>query len=255
MFKRYFEYIGITKEEHPHPKENYKAATTTELARLYLAYLDKLSKAHVERTQTVETKISQIIGQSSVVISISSLFISTIAERFSDINLYFRIYLLVLFAIVFLHFILAINHAIKLLLVDKNRYMLGSTSTVTRDERPTTQLKFLNEEIKDSVDSINFNAGATNKMASNLVYASRCFRLGIWYLVGLTISILLSIAIVKKGPSIMTITNIKELNEQNLQNGQIKAEDEIKQLKAQVDSLRKQSAKAEAKKDKQLKKQ
>ncbi len=113
----------------------------------------------------------------------------------------------------------------------------------------------MNGEIDDSVKMINFNASATNKMASNLVYASRCFRLGIWCLAILTVSILLSIAIVKKSPPSMTITNIKELNDKSLQNQQLKTQEEIKQLKAQVDSLRQQSAKEKEEKSKPLEKQ
>ncbi|MFB0495014.1 hypothetical protein ABID99_001251 [Mucilaginibacter sp. OAE612] len=254
MFKRYLEYIGFTENEYPYHKEQYKPATTTDAARLYLDYLDKLAKAHAERTQTIETKVSQIIGQSSTVISITSLFISLFAERFSGLNLYVSTFLLILFIILFLHFILAIHYAIKLHLINKSRYMYGSTSTVTSEKRASTLLKFMNGEIDDSVKMINFNANATNKMASNLVYASRCFRLGIWFLAVLTISVLLSIAVVKKSSPSITISNIKDLNEKSVRDLQIKTDTEVKQLKMQVDSLRGQLKKAMEKKEQLLQK-
>ena len=246
MIKKYFEYIGFSKNEYPYAREKYKDSSTIEIAGQYLSYLDKLRQAHSERTQTIETKNSQIIGQSSIVISIISLFIPIFAEHFSQLNIYFKLYLVLIFVLLLLHFILAINHAIKLLLIDKNRYMFGSTSTISSEKRPQTTLAFLNEEISDLIKSINFNASATNKMASNLVYASRCFRLGIWYFSVLTMSVLLSITVLEKSPQNMSISNIKDLTEissRSYQLRQLGLVREIKQLRAVVDSLRRNSKK------------
>lgn len=212
MITKYLDYVGLCKNEYPRKKETYLPIADKKLSKSYLVYLEDLKITQDKRQQTIESKNSQIMGQSSIVISIVSLFVPLFANQLNDLELIFKIPLLVIFVVLFFHFILAIIHAIKMLQIDKTRYMEGSTTTVTKDDRAKTEESFINEQIVDLVRMINYNNSVTNLSASNLVYASRCFRVGVITFLVFILSLLLSFTGLKKTIPNVTIPNIKELN-------------------------------------------
>jgi Ca2+/Na+ antiporter len=207
---RYIEYIGFVKDEYPVKKEIYQIATSDSFAQKHLQYLNELNKTHENRQLTIENKNSQIIGQSSIVISIVALFIPLIITNLSDLSLWVRVLLIILFILLLAHFALAIFHATKTLEADKNRYMTGATSSVTKATRAATEEKFTEMQIQDLVHIVNFNNAVTNRTAANLVYASRCFKTGnIGFAIFSCLLISLS-TIITKEPEKVNVVNLGE---------------------------------------------
>ena len=236
MIKRYLEYIGLCKNEYPKKRETYTAAGIN-MAREYLAYLHGINAARDARQNTIETKTSQIIGQSSIVISIVSLFIPLFADKLADLNYFVKWTLLAVFIILVFHFIFATLHALKNLQIEKSQYMEGSTTTVTKDARATNECDFINEQIFDLVRIINHNNPLTNKAAAGLVYASRCFKIGTGTFLIFILTLLICFSTTTKTTDAIRIENIAEMD--TTTSTQLsKLQDEIKTLTIQIDSLK-----------------
>ncbi|WP_299568492.1 hypothetical protein [uncultured Pedobacter sp.] len=233
----YFEYLGLTKDEYPRISVPYQATTDLEMAKHYLAYLREVNETRNTRQNTIETKTSQIIGQSSFIISIIALFIPLLADQFSDLGTAIKYILVVFFIFLVLHFILATVHALQNLQIEKSRYMEGSTRTVTKETRAVTELDFLNEQIKDLIAMINHNNSVTNKAAAGLVYAARCFKMGIWIFLIFIFSLLVAASTLTKQET-LAISNLKELRLGEIYTEQNKNKEATKALEKQIDSLK-----------------
>lgn len=238
MIKKYKEYFGLVKEDYPRRREKYKLSRDLVIAKEYLKYLENLKVSHDSRQLTIETKNSHIIGQSSVVISIVSLFIPLFADKLNDLHIVIKTLLLIVFIGLVLHFIMAIFHAIKMLQIEKSRYMEGATSTITKENRSTTELAFVNEQIKDLVLIINYNNSITNKSAANLVYATRSFKTGIGIFSAFILILLVSFWAVRKEVPVVSISNLKELKNEQMRNEQSIIKAQILQLQKMTDSLK-----------------
>ena len=215
MIKKYLEFIGFGKNETPYRREKYAVHKDLKMAKSHLKYLEDLKQTQDNRQQTIEAKNSQIMGQSSIVISIVSLFIPILATQFEGLAFYVKIPLILVFLFLVIHFIISLHHALKTLQVDKTRYMEGSTSTVTKENRATSEKEFIDEQIKDLVLIINYNNSVTNLSASNLVFASRNFRIAIMSFLFFILSLMISFFSLKETISKVVITNIKDLKSQD----------------------------------------
>jgi hypothetical protein len=236
MLKKYFDYIGLCKNVYVRKCEVYTPATEIKIAREYLAYLQGVNATRDARQITIETKTSQIIGQTSIVISIVSLFVPLFADKFNDLDHSIKWTLLVVFTVLIFHFILATLHALKNLQIEKSRYMEGSTTTVTKETRAKTELEFINVQIKDLVNIINYNNPLTNRAAAGLVYASRCFKIGTGTFFIFILGLLVCFTSMTKTAESIRIENIKELKDETSKQLP-KMQIEINTLKTRLDSL------------------
>lgn len=207
----YLKHIGLIHTNPPHIPQIYKFARKLELLKIYRTYLIDLRQNQDSRLNTIESKNSQLIGQSSIVISIVALFIPLFINNLNTLNVWVKIPMITLFIGLILHFILTILHASKTLEIDKSKYMTGSTKTITKADRSTTEGTFINNENKDLVRIINHNNKIINRTASNLVYASRCFKIAIIGFLFFSFFLLTTILVVRKQPETITISNINEL--------------------------------------------
>ncbi len=190
MINRYLVYIGLRKEK-PHEvelseeekqeieNEKIYSYADEQMAPVYLEYVEKVNKNQEARLQTIESKSFQLIGQSSIVISVAGLFIPLFVDKLKNISIIYNGILVLVFLLVISHFVLSIYYAARMMLVNKYWFMSGATRTVTKSKRLTTKNAFVNEEIKDLVASIRHNNDLTDTIAINLALAGRCFMIGI----------------------------------------------------------------------------
>lgn len=215
MFKKYLKYVGLHKEKQGNSTsdvEVYSPATDINIAERYLTYLKEIDNYQKERRITIENKNSQLVGQASIVTSIFALFVPLLIDKFNDISLYIIIPLTIIFLIVLFHYLLTIFHAIKTLKINRYRYATRKTSTVTKKERASTELEFLNEEISDLVYSINQTPPVDNQKGENLILGTRCFEIANFgFGIMAILIILLSFAVKKELPEVK-INNLNEIN-------------------------------------------
>lgn len=209
MFK-YFGYIGLYNESYESRKEKYEPVNE-DVAQSFLEYVTDLDKKQSQRLETIETKTSQLIGQSSVVLSLIGLFIPLFFDKLNDLPAIWKIILILGFTITVFHFVLSIWQALKMFEVDKTRFMNGATSTITKKTRHLKKNGFINEQINDYIRIVNHNNSATNKIAGNLVYASRCFKIGIISLSFFIIIIISASFFIKdKAQQVLIVNKTKE---------------------------------------------
>jgi hypothetical protein len=177
---KYLNYIGfakgqyISKYSHISP---YIPAQEISLAEKHLEYLKELEKNEDKRQEHIETKNAQILGQTGIIISILTIFITLFLEKISTTNIVLLFVLLFLSTSTLIHYIITISHATKTLEINKYHYVRRSCETVSSTNRSKTVLGFLNEEIDDIIFSINKNTSQNNIKADNLIYAVRSFKI------------------------------------------------------------------------------
>jgi hypothetical protein len=175
----YTKLIGLRKTAATLPeKKDYVPASKIEIAIKYLDYLKEMDQQQRGRCDTIENKNSLMVGQASIVISIISLFVPLLIDKFIQLNIVLIVFLLFIFLIVLWHYLLSIIHSIRTLLIDKYPYVTRSVTSVTRDNRASNELDFINEEILDLVLSLDQNTEMNNRKGGNLIYAARCFKIG-----------------------------------------------------------------------------
>lgn len=207
--KKYLIYLGLIKNDLPPVNINvqYTPAPNIDVAERHLSYLKELDAYQKERKATIENKNSQLVGQASIVTSIFSLFVPLLIDSFNGVNLYIKIGLSFLFIIILTHYILTIYHAIRTLKINKYKYATRSTATVTKTNRATTELAFVNEEINDLVYTINQNSKIDNTKGENLIFATRSFEVANFGFALLTVLIIITALFTNKNESEITIKN------------------------------------------------
>lgn len=176
--KKYFEYIGLIKEE---PEKvsvpEFKAAKSKEVAQRYLDYLKEINHYQNERRIAIENKNAQLVGQASIVTSIFSLFVPLLIDKFNDFSLWISIPLCLLFLLIMMHYLLTIIHSIRTLEINRFKYPTRSTTSLTKEKRATTEFAFLNEEIADLIYIVNHSTPIDNDKGQNLIFATRSFKI------------------------------------------------------------------------------
>lgn len=212
--KNYFEYIGLMQVASSEITVNsFAPAPTVEVAERYLEYLKELDHYQKERRTTIEGKNSQLVGQASIVTSIFSLFVPLLVDKFNDLSLWISIPFSLIFLFVLAHYLLTILHSIRTLKIDKYRYPTRNTNTLTKANRATTELDFMNEEITDLIFIVNKATPVDNNKGQNLIFATRCFEIANVGFGILSVAIIVStFFLIKETPEV----NVKNLNEINL---------------------------------------
>ena len=174
MLNKFNKYFGLVKEEEikvTYP-ETFEFTDNLELKTDYLKILDAQEGS---RQTTIESKTSQLIGQTSIIFSILSLFISNYVSKFNSLPFAIKGTLIILFLFSLLLYLSTIFQATKYLNIHK--YIYGQRSVSTVRMKFPTETDFKIEEIKDLIYSIERNTLVNNQKCNNLIYAYRSFRI------------------------------------------------------------------------------
>jgi hypothetical protein len=173
--KSILHYFGFEKEQRTRVLYQH-SYTFHDTLDLKLAYLKALSDQEDSRQDIIESKASQITGQSGIIFSLLSLFIANYISRLTDLPLIFQIVLIIVFLISLFLYLNTIFQATKNLNITKYAYAQRSVTTV--QAKFNSEEDFKVEEIKDLIFSIEKNTGNNNLKSNNLIYAYRSFTLG-----------------------------------------------------------------------------
>jgi hypothetical protein len=168
-------YFGFIKEEEitaTYPD----AFNFTDNLDLKTEYLKTLDAQENDRRASIDTKTSQLIGQTGIIFSIVSLFITNFISKFNSWHIWFQVLIIAFFLITLGLYLMAIIKATEYLNIHKYKYGQRNVSTVSQVF--ASEEAFKTEEIKDMIYSIERNTKVTNQKCNNLVYAHRFFRVG-----------------------------------------------------------------------------
>jgi len=213
--ENYFKYIGLkkeTREKSTETNQKYSPAQDKDLAERHLSYLKEIDNYQKERRIAIENKNSQLVGQASIVTSIFSLFVPLLLDSFNDISILVKIPLILIFLVVLFHYLLTIFHATKTLKINRYKYATRKSSTITKTNRATTELDFLNEEISDLVYTVNQTSPIDNIKGENLILGARCFEIANFGFGILTVLIIISAFFISKETPEIKIKNLQEIN-------------------------------------------
>jgi hypothetical protein len=171
-FKTYFGFVPDAPIEVKY-LQTFDAIDNLELKMDYLKELDRQESS---RQTIIETKTSQLVGQTGIIFTILGLFIANYISKFNSWPFSFQIGLILFFLISFFFYLCTIFQATKYLNVSKYSYGQRDVSTVKK--KFSTQEDFRIEEIKDLIYSIQRNTQINNLKCNNLMYAYRAFRVG-----------------------------------------------------------------------------
>ena len=161
-----------------------------ELHNDFIDYLLRIFENENKRLDVIESKISQLIAQSGIIISIFSFIIPFMYDKLSNENCLFKVAIVLLFFTTLLLFGISIHNASKVYKVSDFKYMDCSPETV--DEKFDSENDFKNEYINDLKNSIKNNKKTNNKKASKLITANLYFKLGVYSLILLSLILVIN---------------------------------------------------------------
>jgi hypothetical protein len=186
-------------------------------------YLMDLESEENLRQNIIESKTSQLIGQTGIIFSLLSLFIPTYGDKFKDLPIPFQIFILLVFVLTMASYLLTIFHATKYLNVKK--YFYGRRSINTIKASYLLDDDFKREEIRDLVYIIERNTKVNNLKAGDLIFAFRSFKIANIFL-AILVATLISFVIYLNKPDSKLLT--------------IKDPIEVKELYSTINELRKE---------------
>lgn len=158
-------------------KDDFKFNSNT--YEIQLTYLKELFEYEETRQNTLDNKLSQLLGQSSIVFSLISLFIPLFYSEFLVLSLFYKILLLAPFVMSLLMFMYSIYYSTKLLDPKKDIYATGTPSTVTKNH--DTKEEFIEEQIKDLFFIILNNSYTNTMKVRKIINSQKYLRLGLLF--------------------------------------------------------------------------
>ena len=214
-------FFGLTKKSCPEieKKPTYEFVANDFQNRV--DYLKLILDFEKSRRAAIENKLSQLTGQSSIVLSLLALFIPIMIDKFEEQTVW-KTFAIILFLLCFLAFVIAIFHSTKTLDIKNFSYSTGSPATVTK--RFDQANGFEEEFVSDLISSLNRNSSVDNQKGNILLCAQRSFRTGI-VSVGL-LGILLTLNLFTRGQNENTVRILNQV--------------ELSRLEKSLDSLKEQ---------------
>ena len=214
-------FFGLTKKSYPEveKKPTYKFVAND--FRNHVDYLKLILDFEKSRGVAIENKLSQLTGQSSIVLSLLALFIPIMIDKFEEQTVW-KIFTIILFLFCFLAFVIAIFHSTKTLDIKNFSYSTGNSATVTKEFDEANG--FEKEFVSDLISSLNRNSSVDNQKGNILLFAQRSFRTGI-ILVGL-LGIFLTLNLFTRGQNENTVRILNQV--------------ELSRLEKSLDSLKEQ---------------
>lgn len=172
--------------EHKQNKPTYKKDFQDD----YINYLLRLFENEDKRLSIIEGKISQLINQSGLIISIVVFIIPLFYDKLSNLCLCIKIALGLVFLTTIVLIGISIFKASEVLKVHKFRYT--DTSVITLKQEFNKLKDFKNEYINDLIYSIDNNKAINDIKANILIKSNKFFIYGVYGLIGLAISLLVA---------------------------------------------------------------
>ena len=147
----------------------------------YINYLLRLFQNEDSRLNIIESKVSQLISQSGLIISIISFIIPLFYDKLNCLDLGFKIVLGLMFVLTIIFLGLAIFKASGIFKINKFKYSDCSVETLKKNFEKSENFK--EEYISDLIYSINNNKALNNTKGSILIWANRFFIYGIYSLI------------------------------------------------------------------------
>lgn len=200
---------SIQSYEYNHSDYSNIKKLDNEKLILHKEFLKTLIDEERLRLDNLETKTAQLISQTSLVISIISLFIPILLEKSNELNDITKISLLLLLILTYLFYVLTIINALKNYNVKKFNYSNPSPENVLLFKDKSIK-KFNKEIIKDYLYSINVNQNINNTKATNILHSYNSFKIANILLSVLVISVCISH--LKQSNNSKNNQNINEVN-------------------------------------------
>lgn len=156
----------------------------------YIGYLLRLFDNEDKRLNIIEGKISQLINQSGLIISIVAFIIPLFYDKFSCINLYLKVAMGTLFILTIIFVGLSIYNASEILKIHKFKYTDCSVKTLEKEFKKTHHFK--DEYISDLIYSINSNRVLNDVKGNILIRSNKFFIYGIYSLILLAVLLLVA---------------------------------------------------------------
>ncbi|GAA3569783.1 hypothetical protein [Snuella lapsa] len=150
-----------------------------------ISYLLRLFENEDKRLTIIENKITHLIGQSGLIISIIAFIIPLFYDKLNNINICTKIGLGLIFILTIILLGLSIYKASEIFKINKFQYADCSPETVNKEFRKIKDFKI--EYISDLDYCINKNKGLNNRKGSILIEANHLFIYGIYTLTLLAI--------------------------------------------------------------------
>lgn len=154
----------------------------------YISYLLRLFDNEDRRMNKLESKITQLIAQSGLIISIVTFIIPLFYDSLKCINLTLKVILALTFLVTIILLCISIFYASKIFNIKNFKYADCSEETVRSGHRKVSEFK--KEYIDDLIFSIDRNRGLNNIKGTILLKSNKFFAFGIYFLVGLTTELL-----------------------------------------------------------------
>lgn len=155
----------------------------------YVSYLLRIFENEDRRLNIIESKITRLIGQSGLMISIIAFIIPLFYDKLNCLNLPFKITLGLIFIITILLIGVSIYSASEVLKIHKFNYADCSVETLKKDFKKGQDFK--EEYIADLIYSINNNRKLNDIKGTILIKANKFFIYGVYSLIILAILLLL----------------------------------------------------------------
>ena len=155
----------------------------------YISYLLRLFANEDNRMNKLEGKITQLIAQSGLIISIITFIIPLFYDSLKCISIGPKILLGATFLVTVILLCISIFYASKIFNIKKFKYSDCSEETVRKGHKKMPEFK--KEYIDDLIFSIKRNRGLNNTKGSILLKSNKLFAFGIYFLVALTIELLI----------------------------------------------------------------
>jgi len=173
-------------------------------AEAHMQYLKSLFEEENSRLNLLESKTSQMIGQTGLIFSLLSLFVPLLIDKLSSLPIYVKVSLLLILLAAFGFYLLTIGNALKNYNVKNFKYSSPSPKNV-QAFREKELAKFYAEVVRDYLFALYRNEEINNYKASNLIQAYRSFRIANWITGFLVFAFCLILLFIKPEPPSMII--------------------------------------------------
>lgn len=144
----------------------------------YIQYLLRLFENEDKRQNVIEGKISQLINQSGLIISIIAFIIPLLYDKLNTLNICFKLLIGVVFIITISLIGFSIYFSSRILRINKFNYADCSPSTVKKEFDKDREFK--DEYIDDLIYSLGKNKGVNDSKGTILMKSNRLFVYGLY---------------------------------------------------------------------------
>lgn len=192
MSNKRIDYFGLNWKRNFPTKENIKAYSEDKIEDEsidldkenfgeYLSYINDLLQKESSRLATYDTKSAQIVGQTSLTLSIVGLFAPFSFDKVQSSQMWLKIILTVGFILIALFLLYAIICALRNFNIRMFNYAIGDEKNIINGYMKS--IKFHKEVINDKIFELKVSRDLNNVKGSNVLYAYRSFKTAIVILV------------------------------------------------------------------------